>query len=86
YVAATRAEERLVIAGSVGPRAQGDAPAQSWYAAAARAMAALEVPEGEERSFTGRVPQKAVAPDRKAVRAAVVAEPVPGWARRAAPV
>lgn len=86
YVAATRAEERLVIAGSVGPRAQGEAPTQSWYAAAARAMAALEVPEGEERSFTGRVPQKPVAPDRKAARAAVVAEPVPDWARRAAPV
>lgn len=86
YVAATRAEERLVIAGSVGPRAQGEAPAQSWYAAAARAMAALEVPEGEERNFSGRVPQKPVAPDRKAARAVVVAEPVPDWARRAAPV
>jgi ATP-dependent helicase/nuclease subunit A len=86
YVAATRAEERLVIAGSVGPRAQGEAPAQSWYAAAARAMAALDVPEGEERSFAGRVSQRPVAPDRRAARVAVVAEPVPGWAHRAAPV
>ena len=38
YVAATRAEERLVIAGSVGPSAKGVAPEASWYAAADRAM------------------------------------------------
>ncbi|MDH7974799.1 UvrD-helicase domain-containing protein, partial [Sphingomonas sp. AR_OL41] len=41
YVAATRAEEGLVIAGSLGPMAQGEAPAASWYAVAEQAMAAL---------------------------------------------
>lgn len=54
YVAATRAEERLVIAGAP-PR--GVVPEASWYALAERALGALGVPEGEgERSFSGGVP------------------------------
>ncbi len=58
YVAATRAEERLVIAGALGPLAKGEPPPSSWYAAAERAMTALEVPPSPEaRSFTGIVPQ-----------------------------
>ncbi|WP_404373939.1 double-strand break repair helicase AddA [Sphingomonas sp. MMS24-J45] len=86
YVAATRAEERLVIAGSVGPKAQGVAPELSWYAAADRAMLALGV-EGEgARAFTGRVPQRPVAPDRKSARAVAKAAALPEWATRPAPV
>ena len=38
YVAMTRAEERLVIAGSLGPRAGGVVPAASWHSAVERAM------------------------------------------------
>jgi ATP-dependent helicase/nuclease subunit A len=87
YVAATRAEERLVIAGALGPLAKGEPPPSSWYAAADRAMTALGVPPSPEaRSFTGIVPQKpVVVSGRKA------AEPeedmaLPAWATRRAPV
>src|SRR3546814_637802 len=42
YVAMTRAEDVLVVSGSLGPRARGQIPDASWYAAAARAMEGLE--------------------------------------------
>ncbi len=41
YVAMTRAEERLIMAGSLGPSRKGEAPAESWYAAIQRGMVAL---------------------------------------------
>jgi ATP-dependent helicase/nuclease subunit A len=86
YVAATRAEERLVIAGALGVRAQGQPPEASWYAAAHRAFAALGVAEEEGiRRFDGTAP---VAPVRRVAAATAVTTPVvplPGWARRAAP-
>ncbi|MFB0875366.1 MULTISPECIES: double-strand break repair helicase AddA [unclassified Sphingobium] len=41
YVALTRAEEKLVVAGSLGPRAKGEVKAESWYAAVEGAMVAL---------------------------------------------
>lgn len=94
YVASTRAEERLVIAGAVGPQAKGESPALSWYAAARRAMAALGV-VGEDRGggedgatldFHGRVPQRPVAADRRARHGGDAADPVPDWALRPAPV
>ena len=87
YVAATRAEEQLVIAGALGPRAKGVPPEASWYAAADRAMTVLGVPAGEgERVFVGREPQRPVA--AKPIEAAIVAcEPdFPEWARDQAPV
>ncbi len=86
YVAATRAEERLVIGGALGDRAKGEPPVSSWYAAAARALDALGV-EGEGvRSFTGSEVQ-APAKSRAAAKANA-AEPVtlPDWAHRLAPV
>lgn len=87
YVAATRAEERLVIAGALGVRAQGQPPAASWYAAAARAFTALGVAEAEGvRYFTGSAPGRPVklmAPARLVAGAAV---PLPDWARTPAPV
>ncbi|MDB5700931.1 MAG: double-strand break repair helicase AddA [Sphingomonadales bacterium] len=43
YVAMTRAEERLVVAGSLGTRAKGVVPPESWHAAIGRALARLEV-------------------------------------------
>lgn len=86
YVAATRAEERLVIAGSVGTKADGVSPELSWYAAADRAMLALGVDGEGVRDFTGHVPQSPVAAPRKSAQA--VHEPValPDWAVRPAPV
>ncbi|ARS26730.1 double-strand break repair helicase AddA [Sphingomonas sp. KC8] len=41
YVAATRAEERLVIGGALGPKAKGVPPEASWYRAIKGAMEAL---------------------------------------------
>ena len=48
YVAMTRAEERLVIAGALGPQTKGVVPDQSWHAAVTRAM--LEI--GAEHAET----------------------------------
>ena len=75
-----------MIAGSVGPRAQGEAPAQSWYAAAAQAMAVLGV-EGDGRARVHRAcaPQRPVAPDKRGARPVVAVDPVPNWAFRPAP-
>ena len=41
YVAATRAEERLVVGGALGPRAKGEPPAESWYRAIEDALSGL---------------------------------------------
>ncbi|WP_184005475.1 double-strand break repair helicase AddA [Stakelama sediminis] len=88
YVAATRAEEQLWIAGSLGPRAKGVPPELSWYAAAAGAMDVLEVAEAEEdapRTFAGDPP---LAPVAAKVREQVAkAEPpaLPDWLHRDAP-
>lgn len=47
YVAMTRAEERLVVAGSLGPRAGGVVPAASWHSAVERAMTRIAVTRSE---------------------------------------
>jgi len=87
YVAATRAEERLVIAGSVGPSAKGVAPEASWYAAADRAMTALGLPvETAPRDFVGHSPQKPVPLVRAKSGEGRDPVTVPDWALRDAPV
>lgn len=87
YVAATRAEERLVIAGKLGPKDRDGPPLASWYAASRAAFDALGVAEGEdERSFAGTRPQPPVArKPRGAVVTGAVAE-LPTWAKQPAPV
>lgn len=86
YVAATRAEERLVIAGALGPRAQGVAPPSSWYAAADRAFAALGVEGDGERMFRGTGPTGPAAAPKPAGKPSAPVEPVPDWARTPAPI
>jgi ATP-dependent helicase/nuclease subunit A len=88
YVAATRAEERLVIAGAPGSRAQGVAPPLSWHAAAGAALDALgvEADENGTRVFRGRTPAKPLplrATGGKGTDYA--AEPIPAWLRAPAP-
>ncbi len=86
YVAATRAEERLVIAGALGPKARGVPPESSWYAAADRALTALGVPHGAgaDRVYAGA--KSARPPARQGDRRQVVAvEALPAWATRPAP-
>jgi ATP-dependent helicase/nuclease subunit A len=51
YVAMTRAEERLVIAGSLGPRAKGMVPTESWYAAVERAMIKLDSSSSDDSNW-----------------------------------
>ncbi|WP_230769081.1 double-strand break repair helicase AddA [Sphingomonas sp. Leaf4] len=86
YVAATRAEERLVIAGAPSAQCAGIPPALSWYSAAAAAFDSLGVVEQDgERVFTGtrdeapapaRLRRAASRPDTAAL---------PDWLHTAAP-
>ena len=84
YVAATRAEERLVIGGALGTRAKGEPPVSSWYAAASRAFAALGVAGEGARSFTGTVAQAPAKPRAPAKNEAVEAVALPDWAHQPA--
>ncbi|MFL0413739.1 double-strand break repair helicase AddA [uncultured Sphingomonas sp.] len=85
YVAATRAEERLVIAGSLGPRYRNGVPEASWHGAAARAMDALGVADEGKRVFCGDPAPQAVA--AAPVRPTFVdgRGTLPDWARKQAP-
>ena len=91
YVALTRAEEKLVVSGSLGPRAQGLVPEQSWYAMVRRAMDRLEVEEeasarwGGQRVYRGAsdLPSRAAEVDGAAEQAPDV--PLPVWLRQPAP-
>nr|WP_245656762.1 double-strand break repair helicase AddA [Sphingomonas asaccharolytica] len=89
YVAATRAEERLEIAGSLGPRSKGVPSTNSWYAAAEAALTALGAAEreseGPRRSFAGHDPQPPVRarPSRVAETRSVA---LPDWAFLPAPI
>ena len=86
YVAATRAEERLVIAGALGSRSKGEAPASSWYAAAARAFDALGVTPGPAiRRFEGAIPQPPVAAQPATATSPTIGAPLPAWVRASAP-
>ncbi|WP_294352435.1 UvrD-helicase domain-containing protein, partial [uncultured Sphingomonas sp.] len=87
YVAATRAEERLVVTGSLSAKWKGEAPPSSWYAVTERTLDALGVAkvEGEPRLFHGVEP-RAPVPMRRAKASDVADElPLPPWAREMAP-
>lgn len=87
YVAATRAERELVIAGALGPKAKGEVPAMSWHALAGCALDALDVAplgEGEEARHYGSPHQprgRTAAP----AEAKAGAEALPDWLHRSAP-
>jgi ATP-dependent helicase/nuclease subunit A len=91
YVAMTRAEERLVIGGALGPRSRGVPPEASWYQAVDRAMAALDAQHeddahwGAARHYRGAFP---VTRARAMPKARLVLPPVrePEWLRHAAPI
>ena len=91
YVALTRAEEHLVIGGALGPRAKGEPPEESWYAAVGRALETIcddweaDPLWGGVRHFRGHDPVP--PPTRKAPRPPrSLSEPEePDWIRKAAP-
>ncbi|WP_019517238.1 double-strand break repair helicase AddA [Sphingomonas sp. Mn802worker] len=87
YVAATRAEERLVVTGSLSAKWKGEAPPSSWYAVTARTLDALGVAKPEEgpRVFEGRVPRAPVPLRRAKAEVASDMLPLPAWAREMAP-
>lgn len=89
YVAATRAEERLEIAGALGPRAKGVPSESSWYAAAEAALTALGAVErdgeGPRRSFAGLEPRPPVRMRPPAATRTTRID-LPPWARLPAPV
>ena len=90
YVAATRAEERLVIGGALGPRARGEPAAASWYAELARAMETLGATEAaddiwgmrREHGGGGQRMARSTPPAPPRADPAII---VPDWARRPAP-
>ncbi|WP_313802012.1 double-strand break repair helicase AddA [Sphingobium sp.] len=91
YVALTRAEERLVVTGSLGPRARGEVKPESWYAAVEGALISLDAEWeadplwGARRSWRGNeiLPPKAPEPTPTEGQA-VQSEPC--WLRSPAPV
>jgi len=81
YVAATRAEERLVIAGSLSAKWRGVPPPESWYGLAAGTFDAL----GAAGEFTGVAPPTAAKPRATARAEREAAPALPDWAHRLAP-
>jgi ATP-dependent helicase/nuclease subunit A len=90
YVALTRAEEKLVIAGSLGPRAKGEVKPESWFAAVEGAMASLGAEWEADplwvaaRRWRGTEP----LPSKEAMVDDAPTEPaidMPSWLRQAAP-
>ncbi|QGP78409.1 double-strand break repair helicase AddA [Sphingobium sp. CAP-1] len=90
YVALTRAEERLIVAGSLGPRAKGEVKPESWFAAVEGAMVSLGAEWdadplwGATRRWAGseQLPSKKAEAEAAVERAALVE---PDWLRQAAP-
>lgn len=91
YVALTRAEEKLIVAGSLGPRAKGEVKPESWFAAVEGAMASLGAEWeadplwGATRRWRGieDLPSRKAEPEAAEERAAA---DMPDWLRQPAPV
>ena len=95
YVAMTRAEERLVVAGALGPRSKGEAPVASWHKAVEEGMAALgaewlsDPVWGGRMEWRGALPVAVRSPGAAAIAPAPPAPPArpprPEWIDRPAP-
>src|SRR5207244_441447 len=87
YVALTRAEERLVIGGALGPRMKGLPPAESWYARVASAMTSLGAVAEDDPIWAGAHHHRGGNPGE--LRRRREREPravlVPDWIRLPAP-
>lgn len=90
YVALTRAEERLVVAGSLGPRAKGEVKTESWYGAVEGALVSLgaeweaDTIWGATRRWRGTedLPRRKAEPEPVDDR---VSPTEPDWLRQPAP-
>lgn len=88
YVAATRAEEELIVTGALTPGTGGEVPERSWYAVSSAAFDALGVAASEDagdRQFEGFAPQPPVVVRGRAVAATGEPLPLPAWLRAPAP-
>ncbi|MCW2381651.1 MULTISPECIES: double-strand break repair helicase AddA [unclassified Sphingobium] len=92
YVGLTRAEERLIVTGSLGSRARGEPPKESWYQAVDLAMRTLgaadaEVPDwGKALRWSGPAGLAPAKPKKVRESDASSAEPaLPAWLRAPAP-
>ncbi|MHA3840135.1 double-strand break repair helicase AddA [Sphingomonas aestuarii] len=88
YVAATRAEEELIVTGALTPGTGGEVPERSWYAVSAAAFDALGIADGDEdgeRRFEGFAPQPPVAMRGQATATPSDPTPLPVWLRAPAP-
>lgn len=90
YVALTRAQEHLVIGGTLGVRARGVPPEASWYQAIEQAMAALGCDPVDDplwasaRHYHGSIPATGRSdPAKPRATAPVLTEP--DWLHRPAP-
>ena len=81
YVAMTRAEDRLIVCGWKGKRDPID---KGWFGHARAGLPAIAA-EGEDGTLVLATPQEAALPDAKTVVEKVPPEPLPVWARAAAP-
>ena len=93
YVAMTRAEEHLVVAGVLGSRAKGEVPELSWYGAIERGLTALGS-EWQEDSDWSAIRQYRIESRNKPSVTPAAAEsvdgeassaPLPGWLFQPAP-
>ncbi len=93
YVAMTRAEEHLVVAGVLGPRARGEVPELSWYGAIERGLMALGCDWREEPDWSAvreyRVENRDKPPAPYTIDGEIDQEdgkpPLPDWLFRPAP-
>ncbi|WP_294134704.1 double-strand break repair helicase AddA [Sphingobium sp.] len=91
YVALTRAEEKLIVAGSLGPRAKGEVKPESWFAAVEGAMVSLGAEWeadpiwGATRRWRGTedLPSRKAEPETAEEGTAA---DMPDWLRQPAPV
>lgn len=91
YVALTRAEERLVIGGALGPRTKGIPPELSWYAAVDRSMDTLSAERVADdlwsgaRHYRGRKQFPVAARQAREAAPERTFLPLPDWLTRKAP-
>lgn len=92
YVGLTRAEEQLIVTGSLGSSAKGEPPQGSWYQAVDLAMRRMEAEPiafagwGEALRWGGPKGLPAVKPRRAAANDTGSGEPdIPEWLRAPAP-
>ncbi len=91
YVAMTRAEERLVMAGSLGKQSKGETKEHSWYPALLSGMAALgctweeEQPWGRVMRYRGADVATAIKAAKEKIENSPRPKSLPEWLLRNAP-